>query len=364
MNDSHGMEDVRRLTLFVTGGTGLVGSHVVESAVSKNHHVKALVRQGSDTRLLERWGVELIRGDLENAEALREGCRGADVVVNAAAKVGDWGPLDEFRRLNVHALKFLLDAAVEEKVKRFVHVSSLGVYEGRDHFGTDETVPPAIHALDGYTRSKIEAEDLVMSYVKEKGLAATVVRPGFIYGERDRTVIPKLLKALRDGKFWYLGSGEQALNCVYVKNLVHAIERAAEVPEAVGEIFNITDGQPVSKKRFVTKVAELAGITPPRRKLPRRLAYLAAVLLESRAKRLGLTDPPLINKARYKFLGLHLDFSIAKAQRILGYRPPYDFDLAMTATMNDLAPKPAPENGAQSQTQVTANPAVPAATAP
>ena len=355
MNDSSGMEESGRLTLFVTGGTGLVGGHVVESAVARGHKVKALARQGSDTRLMERLGVELIRGDLEDAEALRQGCRGADLVINAAAKVGDWGPLEEFRRLNVHALKFLLDAAVEEKVKRFVHVSSLGVYEGRDHFGSDETVPPAIHALDGYTRSKIEAENLVMSYVKEKGLAASVVRPGFIYGERDRTVIPKLLKTLRDGKFWYLGSGEQALNCVYVKNLVQAIERAAEVPEAVGEIFNITDGQLVTKKRFVTKVAELAGITPPKRKLPRRLAYLAAVLLERRAKRLGLTDPPLINKARYKFLGLHLDFSIAKAQRILGYRPAYDFDTAMTATINDLVPKPSAGNGPKGATNPTAS---------
>ena len=118
---------------------------------------------------------------------------------NCAAKVGDWGTLDEFRRLNVDALRLLLDAAAEARVERFVHVSSLGVYEGRDHYGTDETVPPAANSLDAYTRSKTEAEALVLQYHREHGLPAAVVRPGFIYGERDRTVLPKLINSLKRG---------------------------------------------------------------------------------------------------------------------------------------------------------------------
>ena len=109
-----------------------------------------------------RWASRRSPGDLEDAEALRRGVDGADWVINCAAKVGDWGPLEEFRRLNVDALRLLLDAAGDAKVERFVHVSSLGVYEGRDHFGTDETVPTAAQALDGYTRSKVEAEALAL----------------------------------------------------------------------------------------------------------------------------------------------------------------------------------------------------------
>ena len=215
-------------TIFITGATGLVGSHAVEEALKRGHRVKALVRASSDTRWLDARGVEKVPGDLEDAGALRRGVEGVDWVFNCAAKVGDWGPLEDFLRLNVDALKLLLDAASEAKVGRFVHVSSLGVYEGRDHFGTDETTPPALNALDGYTRSKVEAEALALRYVKERGLPLTVVRPGFIYGERDRTVLPKLLNSLRTGRFAYFGSGDQALNCIYVKNLVHAIFLAAE----------------------------------------------------------------------------------------------------------------------------------------
>jgi nucleoside-diphosphate-sugar epimerase len=222
-----------------------------------------------------------------------------------------------------------------------VHVSSLGVYEGRDHFGTDETTPPAAEALDGYTRSKVEAEALALSYVKDRGLPLSVVRPGFIYGERDRTVLPKLIHSLRTGRFAYFGSGEQALNCIYVKNLVAAIFLAAEVPGAVGEVFNVTDGARVSKKQFIGRVAELAGLKPPRRKIPLWLAWTLAILLERRAKRKGATTPPLVNKARYKFLGLNLDYSIEKARKILGYRPPFTTEQGLVASMSDFRKAPA-----------------------
>src|SRR5262249_31213114 len=155
-------------TIFITGATGLVGSHATEEALGRGHRVKALVRGSSDTRWLDTLGVEKIAGDLEDAESLRRGVEGADWVFNCAAKVGDWGTLEEFRRLNVAALRLLLDAAADARVERMVHVSSLGVYEGRDHFGTDETVAPAAQSLDAYTRSKVEAEALALQYVKER----------------------------------------------------------------------------------------------------------------------------------------------------------------------------------------------------
>ncbi len=330
-------------TIFVTGATGLVGGHVVEEAIERGFRVKALVRASSDQTLLDRLGVEKIPGDLEDVNALRQGVSGAHWVINTAAKVGDWGPMEEFMRLNVDALKLLLDASLEAKVERFVHVSSLGVYEGRDHFGTDETTPTAAQALDGYTRSKAEAEALVLDYCKTRGLPAAIVRPGFIYGPRDRTVLPKLIDALRKGRFAYFGSGEQALNCIYVKNLVHAIFLAAESPSAVGEVFNVTDGARVSKRKFVSTVAKGVGLKPPSRRIPLWLARLLANLLERRAIRKGSTTPPLVNKARYKFLGLNLDYSIEKARKVLGYNPPYSTDEGLAEALAVWQPKPTHE---------------------
>jgi nucleoside-diphosphate-sugar epimerase len=336
------MDTTRSRTIFITGATGLVGSHAAEEALRRGHRVRALVRRSSDTRWLDAWGVEKVEGDLADPEVLRRGVHGADWVFNCAAKVGDWGTLEEFRRLNVEAFGHLLEAAADARLARFVHVSSLGVYEGRDHFGTDETVPPAVNSLDAYTRSKVEAEALALKYVAERGLPLAIVRPGFIYGPRDRTVLPKLLHSLRTGRFAYFGSGNQALNCIYVKNLVHGIFLAAEVPEAVGEVFNLTDGGRVSKRQFIGRVAELAGLKAPRRRIPLWLAWALAVLLERRAKRLGSTEPPLVNKARYKFLGLNLDYSIAKAQRVLGYQPPYTTEQGLVESLRELAPRTSP----------------------
>jgi nucleoside-diphosphate-sugar epimerase len=329
-------------TIFITGGTGLVGSHAVEEALARGHRVRTLARATSDTRLLDQWGVEKVVGDLADPDALRRGVEGADWVFNCAAKVGDWGTLEEFRELNVHALRHLLEAAAGAHVQRFVHVSSLGVYEGRDHYGTDETTPPAAESLDAYTRSKTEAEALGLSYVKSRGLPVSIVRPGFIYGPRDRTVLPKLVNSLRTRRFAYFGSGDQALNCIFVKNLVHGIFLAAEAPGAVGEVFNLTDGQRVSKRQFVSQVAELAELPQPRLRIPLWLARTLAVLMERRAKRRGATTPPLINKARYKFLGLNLDYSVEKARRVLNYHPPYSTEEGLRISMAEFRPAPRP----------------------
>ena len=116
----------------------------------------------------------------------------------------------------------------------------------------------------------------MIEFHQQRGLPAAIVRPGFIYGERDRTVLPKLLLNLRRGSFMYFGSGEQVLNCIYVKNLVSGIFLVAENPAAVGEVFNLTDGQAITKKQFVGRVAELAGLKPPTRRLPLGLARVVS----------------------------------------------------------------------------------------
>jgi 2-alkyl-3-oxoalkanoate reductase len=169
------------------------------------------------------------------------------------------------------------------------------------------------------------------------------VRPGFIYGERDRTVLPKLLKSLERRLFTYFGSGQQALNCIYVKNLVDGIFLAAENPGAVGEVFNLTDGQLVTKRQFVSRVAELAGLKPPTRRIPLPLARVLANTVEGIAKLRGAKNPPFINKARFKFVGLHLDYSIEKARRVLGYQPPFTFEEAIERAMAEHRPAGSPE---------------------
>ena len=123
---------------LVTGATGLVGSHVAEALVQQGHKVVALVRGGADVEPLRQLGVELTFGDLNDAAAVNNAAQHANLIVHCAAKVGDWGPVAEYRRVNVDGLRSLLEACPSD-LQRFVLISSLGVYAARDHHGTDET---------------------------------------------------------------------------------------------------------------------------------------------------------------------------------------------------------------------------------
>src|SRR5207302_2849511 len=109
------------------------------------------------------------------ADAIGRAVEGADYVVHCAAKVGDWGPVADYRAVNVEGLRRLLDACKGRPLKRFVHLSSLGVYAARRHYGTDETEPLPAHHIDGYTQTKVESEQLALSYQREHGLPIVVL---------------------------------------------------------------------------------------------------------------------------------------------------------------------------------------------
>ena len=316
--------------MLVTGGTGLVGSHVAEQARSRGVRVRCRVRAGANAAFLRNLGCELVEGALDQPASLAAAVAGVTVVVHCAAKVGDWGPTEGYRRVNVDGTRALLEAATATGLlKRWVQISSLGVYEGRDHYGTDEATEPSSAGIDGYTLTKVESEKLVVDWMRSKGLPGVVLRPGFIYGERDRTVLPRLLERLRSGKFAYLGSPEKLMNNTWVGNLCHAVWLAIERDDVTGEVFNIRDPRLVTKREFIETVCAAAGLERPRKIVPIAVAKVLARVLEGLWRLLKRQEAPILNSARLKFLGLNLDYSIDKAIRRLGYSPPADFRDAM-----------------------------------
>jgi nucleoside-diphosphate-sugar epimerase len=321
-------------TCLITGATGFVGGHVAEACKARGLTVHAIARPGSDTSLLEPLGAVIQRGDITDGTAVRAAVEGADAVVHCAAKVGEWGPVEEYRAVNVGALQQLLEACKGRPLKRFVHLSSLGVYPARHHHGTDEAAPlPEAH-VDGYTQTKVEAEKLVLEYHRLHGIPAVVLRPGFVYGPRDRTLLPKVIGNLRRRQLRFIGTGKRALNTIYVGNLVDAIFLALEKPQAVGQVYNLTDGEPVSKRRFIETLVEGLDLPKPRPVwVPLWAARIMAAATEGYARRTGAAEPPALTQAGIKFLGLNLDFSIEKAKRELGYRPRTSFDEGMRQTI-------------------------------
>jgi nucleoside-diphosphate-sugar epimerase len=317
---------------LITGATGFLGGHLAEAWRGLGREARALVREGSDATQLERLGVEVVRGDLRGFPA--QSLDGVEVVFHAAAKVGDWGPAAEYRAVNVEGLRAMLQACRGRPLRRFDHVSSLGVYAARHHHGTDESEPLPQRQIDGYTQSKVEAEDLALEYQRMHGVPVVILRPGFIYGPRDRALLPRLVESLRAGIVWYLGSGEQALNTTYVGNLVQAALLAAEKDGVVGRVYNVTDGERVTKRQFIDGVADGLGLKRPWLRSPLWLARVTAWWMEPLARALRFREPPRLTQARLKFLGLNLDFSIGRARRELGYAPRTSFERGLAAALD------------------------------
>jgi nucleoside-diphosphate-sugar epimerase len=320
-------------TVLVTGATGLVGRHFARRAVEAGYNVQAMVRGHSDRSALDGAPVRFVEGDLALPETLPAALAEADIVVHAAAHVGDWGPAEKYRAINVVALEHMLVAAERHgRLERWIQISSLGVYPARHHFGTDETVPPDLSGLDGYTQTKAEAEIVINRHIREHGLPAVILRPGFIYGPGDRHALSRIVEKIEAGKMKFLGPGDKVLNNTSVDNLCDAILLAMEKPDVLGETFNIRDERLVTREEFINTVADYLGKPHPRH-VPERVGRALVGPIEAIARMRGRQTPPLLTRAQIKFLTLNLDFSIAKSKRLLGYRPRVDFRDGIVAAL-------------------------------
>ena len=332
---------------LITGASGFVGTHVAEACLRRGWPIHLLARPTSYLRHLENQpGVTVFRGELHDPPSVRQALADVDAVIHCAAKVGDWGPFEEYRRANVDSLRVLLDACKGMALSRFIHMSSLGVYPAGHHHGTDETMPLPRKHRDGYTQSKVESERLALQYHHDFGVPVVALRPGFIYGPGDRTVMPRIIDNLRSRFVKYPGGGQRLLNTIFVRNLVDAVFLAFEHDSAVGQAFNLTDGEPVTKRRFLEKIADTLDLPRPTKTPPLWLAWTMAWGYEKLYKLKGSKEAPPFNFARLKFIGLNLDFSIEKVRRELGYQPRVKFDDAMTETLawyrTQLAPAAEP----------------------
>jgi nucleoside-diphosphate-sugar epimerase len=245
--------------LLVTGATGCVGSHVCLRAHALGLPVRGLVRLSSEADWLRHRGIPVETADLASSDPLAEAIAGVTRVAHCAARLGLGGPLD-YRQLHVTGLRRLLDALARQgTVRHFVLLSSLGVHALRDHHGTDETVSPAERGLGACLESLVEAEQVALDWGSAHGVAVTVLRPGLIYGPRERWVLPQLLQRLREQSFRFLGPGTQQLSNTGVDNLTTALFTALDAPQAAGQIYHITDDPVVTQLEFIGTICQLAG---------------------------------------------------------------------------------------------------------
>jgi 2-alkyl-3-oxoalkanoate reductase len=311
---------------LVTGATGLLGSHIAEKLVARGDRVRALVRADSSIGFLQNLGIERIVGDLTDAESCRQAVQGVHTIYHCAAKVGDWGKWHEFETACLDGTRNLADAAIEADVGRFLHISSTSAYghplEGGPPINETAELGQRLWPLwDYYTRSKVDCERLLWELVANRGLRLTVIRPSWLYGERDRTTLERLVGRLRAGKVPLIGRGDNPLSAIYAGNVADAAILAASDPGSVGEAYNITHQGQLTQREFLQLFIDAIGAPPIRRRISYNLTFAASFLIEAIARLRGRKRPPLITRYATWLMGRSLSYSTAKAETKLGWKP-------------------------------------------
>jgi len=223
------------MDVFVTGGSGFLGQHLVRALSGAGHQVRALVRSQVAAEAVVTAGAEPVHGDLTNGDAPRDGMNGCGVVVHAAAHTKQWGPRQGFHEVNVVGTEAVILAARRSSATRLVHVSTEAVLaDGHQLVGVDETYPRPAHAVGEYARTKALAEELVLA-ANGSGLATMAVRPRLVWGPGDTTILPAIAQAARNGRFAWIDGGNYLTSTCHVANACEGIALAAEHGRA-GEV--------------------------------------------------------------------------------------------------------------------------------
>jgi nucleoside-diphosphate-sugar epimerase len=298
---------------FVTGGSGFLGRELIRAL---GGGVRALARSDKAAAAVRDAGAEPVRGELDDVEAMTRGMEGCDTVFHSAAHTAEWDTDEAFFRINVTGTDNVLAAAKAARVKRFVHISSeAALANGKPLIRADETKPLPDDALPGYPFTKNLAERHVRAAT---GIEAVVVRPRFIWGKGDTSVLPKLVEAVKSGRFKWISGGHYLTSSCHVANAVEGALLAAEKGKS-GEVYFLTDGEPVEVRWFFSELFKTQGVEPPTGSVPRGLASLTAALTEPLWRAFGVKSPPPAPKAALALMGHEMTVSDAKARRELGY---------------------------------------------
>lgn len=306
---------------LVAGGTGFIGSHIVKELISKGIHVRVLVRENSNISCLNQEKIEIVYGNILEFGSLKKYTRDIDLVYSAFGILGQWGvPEQIYWDVNTKGVKNLLESCFNSKIKQFIHISSAGVLGPlKDGIVADESFP--FNPSNIYERSKCEAEKEIMTYGK-KGIPFTIIRPEFVYGPGDTHVLG-LFKAIKAGRFVFLGNGERLLHPTYIDDLMQGINFCTGNKNAVGKIFLITGEKPITVRELANIIADELGVHLPKIKIPLFFAHTIAKVMEAAAKAAGFE--PVLTTSRVKFFTENRSFSYQKARNEIGYVPAVDF---------------------------------------
>lgn len=330
----------------VTGGRGFAARHLVEMLIRSGRFSVRIADLGPSIKLepseekgllgeaLQSGRAEYVSADLRDKAQVLKACQGAEAVFHMAAPDSSINNHQLHHSVNVQGTKNVIDACIEQKVKRLIYTSSPSVVFDGVHriFNGEESLPYPDKHNDSYSATKAEGEALVIKSNGTNGLLTCCIRPSSIFGPGDKLLVPSLVNAARAGKSKFIiGDGNNMYDFTYVENVAHAHICAEQAlasegkiaEQAAGQAYFITNMEPIKFWEFVSLILEGLGYERPRIKIPALVMMPIAHMVEWTYKMLapyGMKVPQL-TPSRIRLLSCSRTFSCSKAKDQLSYTP-------------------------------------------
>src|SRR5215217_8243260 len=261
------------MKVFVTGGTGFIGGHVVRKLRDRGDEVRALVRDPGKATGLRDLGCEIVSGSLADAAAIRAGMEGCDGAIHGAAVYEVGIPESQHEAMhdaNVGGTETVLRAALEAKVPRVVYISTVAAFCNTHGEVVDESYEhPGTSYTSYYEETKVEAHRIAKRLIAEEGLPCVIVQPGGVYGPDDHSAIGQQMNQFLAGRMPLIAFPEAGFNMVHVDDVADGVLLALDRGK-VGESY-VLGAQITTMRELMETLAKVAGKRAPKRALPTSL---------------------------------------------------------------------------------------------
>ncbi|MBF7729094.1 NAD-dependent epimerase/dehydratase family protein [Pseudomonas sp. N040] len=299
-------------SVFITGASGFIGR-----ALGERYRALGAEVRGMDLRADKQNGI--VAGNLTDPKSWAKHAKGCELFINTAAIVSTNAPWQLYRDVTIQGVRNALDVAIAGGAKRFLHYSTVAVLGWESTGDADEKQPVIIGEQYRYGVAKGASEHAVLAAHAAGEIACTIVRPGDVYGPGSRAWLNVPLEMCRKGMMTLPANGEGLFSPVYIDDLLDGTMLAAGLDAGSGNIFHISGGHTVSCKEFFSNHWHWAGRSGSPRCVSTPVAVALTSAIEKVNRLLGRQDETGPD-AMY-MLARKGGYSIAKAQRLLGYQP-------------------------------------------
>ncbi len=311
------------MKVLVTGGGGFLGQAIIALCLSRNYQVSSYSRRRYPH--LEKCGVINYIGEISNLYALLPAVKGVDAVFHVAAKAGVWGADIDYYQTNVIGTEQLIHACLTENVQRLIYTSSPSVvHHGDDIEGANESLPYATSFLSAYPDSKAQAEQIVLNANCDQ-LATVALRPHLIWGPGDNHLLPRIAARAKSGRLRFIGDPDKKIDSVFINNAAEAHLCALDAlklgSRCSGNAYFISNGEPMTHQALVNGLLNCMDMQAVDKRIPKKLAYTVALLLETIYSLLAIKKEPPLTRFMVDQLSSSHWFDISAAKRDLNFTP-------------------------------------------